>query len=141
MKNQLIAAFTWFAFTLPMSLAADEAKVPEKLPDFETVRQADRFAIGGIGIAGTKSRSELALRNILKSDTADVTCQKLVAKGTIAGQLYGLLGLKLLQSDAYKSVAPRYLDSKEMVPTAAGCIFGEEIVASVAQRINKGDYK
>lgn len=140
MKNRLLAGFTWMAFCLSAS-AAEDAKAPDNLSDVEIVRQADRFAVGGIGIAGTKSRPEVSLRNILKSATADATCRKLVSSGTMAGQLYGLLGLKLLKSEAYESVASRYLESKALVPTAAGCIFGEETVASVAQRINKGDYK
>src|SRR3954447_451970 len=66
------------------------------------LRGVESFAIGGIGIAGTTSEGERALRNLLAAPDATAPLQGLLAKATPAGQLYALLGLRVHDRAAYE---------------------------------------
>ena len=79
---------------------------------YDTVKTAGMFTVGGVGYAGTRTPSELAFRELLKQPEPLVHCKKLLEEGTPAGQMYGLLGLHLLDQDAFQAVLPRYKDTK-----------------------------
>lgn len=131
-----------FVSLLGILLATGLLRAAESEPsDYDTVRKADRFSIGGIGVAGTVAKPELALRRILKTDHATEDCQKLVKSGSLPGQLYGLFGLKVLKAPGYTEAAAPYLKSKEMVPCAAGCMLGTQTVAGLAHNIDSGAYR
>jgi hypothetical protein len=59
---------------------------------YDSVRDAPEFAIGGIGVAGTLSASELALREVRDSPRAEEQLRKLLNDATQAGRLYALYG-------------------------------------------------
>ena len=108
---------------------------------YEIVKAADRFTVGGVGYAGRPSESEIAFRQLLKQPNPLILCQKLLGEATPSGQLYGLLGLRLLDRKAFQAVLPRYRTSKVDVPTMSGCIVIKTTTASIAEKIDKGKYK
>ena len=108
---------------------------------YNTVKTAAWFTIGGVGIAGTTAPQEKAFRELLKQPEPAARCQKLLVEGSPAGQLYGLLGLRLLDQQAFQTALPRYKDSKTVITTASGCLVLPTTSAEVAQQIAAGIFK
>ena len=105
------------------------------------MKTAERFSIGGVGVAGIRAKPEVAFRQLLKEPDAAARCQRLLNEATPAGQFYGLLGLRLLDDDAFRAALPRYRDSKEAIPSIAGCILMQTPASEIARRIEKGEVK
>ena len=122
--------------------AADNAGEKLVRTPYETVRTAEGFTIGGVGFAGTPSIMEKAFRQLLKEPNALVKCKKLLNDATPSGQLYGLLGLRLLNDQqAFRTALPLYKNSRAIIPTMRGCIAGRTTAAEVAKQIEKGELK
>ena len=112
------------------------------LTDYENVQTASQFSVGGVGYAGTIAPEETSLRNLLKKkSTAEADCRRLVADATSAGKLYGLLGLKLLNSASYSAAAEPFRESRTTVTTTAGCMQYPQAMSAVVKEIDKGDYR
>ena len=118
--------------------AAPPANAQPPLSDYETVRHAGAFSMGATGYAATISPTESSLRRILQTPTAAQDCRKLTSEGTAAGQLYGLLGLKLPKDATYPTVAPRYKFSRTQVTVTSACDFFQRPTFFVAQQIDQG---
>jgi hypothetical protein len=108
---------------------------------YKTLQTTPYFAMGGIGIAGTTSEGEKALRILLKEKEGSEAFQKLLKQGTTEGRIYALLGLKLSARESYRKSLPAFLDSKANVKQLRGCILGPRPVAEVAKEINKDVYR
>src|SRR6266404_8068155 len=59
------------------------------------------FALGGIGVAGTMSEGERALREVLMESDVSARLEKLASEASAAGQLYAVLGLRIRDRAAY----------------------------------------
>lgn len=144
-KGSLKAHRNLLLLVLPLALCAlATASEPSAVTDktaYETVRTTESFAIGRVGVAGIISKQENAFRELLHQPDALAQCQKLLAEGTPAGQLYGLLGLRLLDESAFDAALPRYTASKSVIETVNGCMISHTTAAAVAGRIAKGDVK
>lgn len=128
---------------------------------YETLRTATIFAIGGVGITGTLSEQEKALGLLLPRKDAAAAFEALLKDpGTpTGGQLYALLGLKLLEprlpapgtkkteeqlreDDAFRQKVRSYVSSYLSRTTDAtvmkGCLLTRRPVSSVAEEIDKG---
>ena len=123
------------------TFAAPPAKAAPPLTDYETVRRAEEFSLGATGYAGTISHAETSLRRILLTPTAAQDCRKLTSDGTPAGQLYGLLGLKLLKDSTYPTVAARYKASRVQVNVTEACNFFQRPTFFVVQQIEQRKLK
>ena len=55
--------------------------------------------------------------------------------------MYGLLGLRLTDKEAFLAALPRYKDAKETVSTASGCIVFAQTEAVIALDIESGRWK
>ena len=108
---------------------------------YDIVKTAEQFTVGGVGFAGRPSRQEMAFRQLLKQPEPVSRCKKLLTEATPAGQLYALLGLRLLDQPAFQTALPRYKDSKTEIPTMSGCIVMRTTAAKVAKEIEKGELK
>ena len=60
-----------------------------------SLQSAGSFALGGIGVAGTMSSGERALREVLKNQDAVARLEALLPNASPAGRLYALLGLRI----------------------------------------------
>jgi len=122
-------------------LASAEFIRAEKQIASETVLQkTEMFALGGIGVAGTMSEGERALREILGQPNALARLEALVSSGSTAGKLYALLGLRIRDRAAYARALEkcRTLDAK--VQTARGCILQQGSFGELVKEIERGQY-
>lgn len=105
-----------------------------------TLRKASSFAMGGVGVAGTMSQGERALREVLKKSDAVVRLESMLAQASPAGQLYALLGLRSRNRNAYQQALLKYGQSDASVQTMRGCILRSESFAALVNQIDHGDY-
>src|SRR3954468_10690073 len=66
------------------------------------LQNAGSFALGGVGVAGTMSAGERALREVLKKPDAVAQLEALLSNASPAGKLYALLGLRIRNRAAYQ---------------------------------------
>jgi hypothetical protein len=108
-------------------------------PDYG-VRKAGSFAIGGVGVAGTMSAGERALRQILKETDAASRLEGMLSNASPAGQLYALLGLRARDRAAYGRALEKLRTIDARVATARGCILGQESFRDLVKEIERGQY-
>jgi hypothetical protein len=108
--------------------------------DWNTLKSAQWFALGGIGVAGTTSKEEKAFRSLLEEPNAISKLKALLSEANLAGQCYALLGLYLLRDAAYQENSARYKSSDARVKTVAGCMITEQPISSVVSNITAGRY-
>ena len=104
------------------------------------VEDADKFAIGGIGVAGTMSKGESALRTVLEKPDAVAQLEKMLLHATDAGRLYILVGLRVRDRSAYKRAFDSYAKHDTTVETVHGCMISRESFQSVMREIDRGDF-
>lgn len=105
-----------------------------------TLRKATSFAMGGVGVAGTMSQGERALREVLKKADAVVRLESMLPQASPAGQLYALLGLRAHDRNVYKQALLKYGESEATVQTMRGCLLRSESFAALINQIDHGDY-
>jgi hypothetical protein len=98
------------------------------------------FALGAVGVAGTMSEGERALRELLKQADAVARLENLRPEASAPGQLYALLGLRARDRVAYQKALAKYGERDASVQTARGCILQEESFRNLVQEIDHGDY-
>ncbi len=133
----LLVAVLVVATVLPAS--AIMPVTPTK--DVTTLEHATLFAIGGIGIAGKTSSEEEAFRAVLKQAGSAAQFQRLLGTASPEGQMYALLGLRLLDKKAFDAALPRFLDRTDAVLTFSGCLGGKWAVQDLAKSIQAGQYQ
>jgi hypothetical protein len=122
-------------------LASSEfARAEKQIAPESVLQKTAMFALGGIGVAGTMSDGERALREILKQPDAQARLEALVSNGSTPGKLYALLGLRIRDRAAYARALEkcRTLDAK--VETARGCIISQESFRDLLKEIERGQY-
>ena len=119
-----------FAYTLT---------APQKAA-YAQLKDADGFALGGIGAAGTLSRSEIDLHVLLAHPQSALILQDLWREAKLGGQLYALLGLRFRDKKTFDQKISPYLSRQDMVQVVAGCTIISLPVGQVATRIQHGDY-
>jgi hypothetical protein len=104
------------------------------------VRKAGSFAMGGVGVAGTMSAGERALRQLLKEPDAVSRLEGMLSTATPAGQLYALLGLRARDRAAYARVLEKLRTVDAKVETARGCMLSQESFRDLLKEIERGQY-
>jgi len=104
------------------------------------VQDADKFALGGIGVAGTISKGESALRTILAAPDAVTQLEKMLPHATDAGRLYILLGLRMRDRSAYKRAFESYAKHDSTVETERGCMISRESFQALMREIDRGNF-
>jgi hypothetical protein len=105
-----------------------------------TLRKTGSFALGGVGVAGTMSEGERALRELLKEPDAIARLENALPNSSPAGRLYALLGLRLRDRPAYQRALEKYRANNATVQTMRGCILQQESFAQLIKQIEHGDY-
>lgn len=88
------------------------------------LENTERFADIAIGYAGAPSAEVCAFGILVKEDDAVPVFERLLTDAGMAGQLYALAGLYLLDHGRYAQVVGRYETSETYVSTMFGCIIG-----------------
>jgi len=104
------------------------------------LEKASMFALGGIGVAGTMSSGERALREILEKPNAVAQLERLLTSATPAGRLYALLGLRMKDRAAYDQTIQKLKSSDVKVETARGCMLSQDPFADLVKEIERGQY-
>lgn len=101
---------------------------------YDLLRQSRWFALtGGPGNAPTPEAYALAA--ICEQTNAVETFRRLLQDKSESQQIYGLLGLQLIDNPEFKTALPPLLKSTGKVRVLRGCIAGEWPVAEVARQI------
>jgi hypothetical protein len=106
----------------------------------EGLEKASMFALGGIGVAGTMSQGERALRELLEKPDAVARLERMLTSATPAGRLYALLGLRVKDRAAYQRALEKYRANDSKVETARGCMLGQDPFVDLVQEIERGQY-
>ena len=101
---------------------------------------AGMFALGGIGVAGTMSAGERALRDVLHEPNAVARLEALISSASPAGKLYALLGLRLRDRSAYERALEKCRSIDAKVETARGCMLSQELFRDLVKEIERGQY-
>lgn len=113
----------------------------EPLPgEVASLENISTFAIGGVGIVGTTSDGEVALRKLLEKPAATTHFESLLQKATPAGKLYALLGLRMHDRAAYDRTLPKLSGFNPQVETMSGCIIWKATFKELRKRIEDGAY-
>jgi hypothetical protein len=104
------------------------------------LRKTELFALGGIGVAGSMSEGERALREVLKESDVAARLEKLLADASPVGQLYALLGLRRRDRAAYERALGKLRTTDAKVQTARGCILQQESFSDLLNEIERGQY-
>lgn len=108
---------------------------------FERVRTARAFAITDRTTGGQITLQERAFFRVLNGPQPAAKFALLVGKGTLAGRMYGLLGLKTTSPTAFAKALPKLLHSWRKVPVAVGSGKTKDVWArTVAAQIRDRDY-
>jgi hypothetical protein len=102
--------------------------------NYQVVKSARIFAIGGIGYAGVITDEETAFNALCKAPDAAEQFRRLLREATIEGQMYALLGLRQVGAPDYKAQADRYRKSTRKVNTGSGCEVGPDKVSYVVNQ-------
>jgi hypothetical protein len=104
---------------------------------YETVRTASHFAIGGVGVAGTITPEELAMRKIRDGPQSEQQLRSLIREGTPAGQMYALFALRQLKTADYVTLSAPYRQNSLSVPTISGCIIHTQTMSEAVRWIDQ----
>jgi hypothetical protein len=113
---------------------------PARLDTDSGVEKAGTFALGGVGVAGTMSAGERALREVLKKPDAVAQLEALIPNASPSGKLYALLGLRTRDRAAYERALEKCRSTDAKVQTARGCILSQESFRDLLKEIERGQY-
>lgn len=128
----------WIAL-LVFGVAFNAGAVMPVNPD-ASLQKAGSFAMGGVGVAGTMSAGESALRQILSGTEAVSKLESLISSASPAGQLYALLGLRSKNRAAYERALEKLKSVDAKVETARGCMLQQESFRDLVKEIDRGGY-
>ena len=118
-------------FLLILTLSVSAAQSGK---NYQVVKSARIFAIGGIWYAGVITDEETAFNALCKAPDAAEQFRRLLREATIEGQMYALLGLRQVGAPDYKVQADRYRKSTGKVNTGSGCEVGPDKVSYVVNQ-------
>jgi hypothetical protein len=113
---------------------------PGRAESSPNLQSAGSFALGGVGVAGTMSAGERALREILRQPDAVAQLEALISKASPSGKLYALLGLRLRDRAAYERALEKCRTTDAKVETARGCMLSQESFRDLVKEIERGQY-
>jgi hypothetical protein len=112
----------------------------DSMEPIKLLEKSQCFRIGGVGWAGVTPPEESALRRIMKQDDASATLEELYSKGSPAGKLYALLGLRFINKARYEELMPQLKQSTDKINTQSGCIIFDETVQAIISSMEAGNY-
>jgi hypothetical protein len=104
------------------------------------LERAPRFSSAAVGEGAFIPSEVLAWRVIMQSPAADATFKRVLARGSVAGRLYALTGLRLTDHASYQLAVKRMLLTGGSVRTTRGCIVSTEHVADLVREIDDGTW-
>lgn len=128
----------WIVIAFLVTAGLAQTQMPPDLT-FERLAAAKRFAIGGVGYAGTMSEEEKDFRVILARPSSKEDFERLFTIGNPQAKAYALLGLYVLKSPKFKELASHPQLEMITLHTQSGCIVRAEVLTEVIGRIERGE--
>jgi hypothetical protein len=100
----------------------------------------DRFAFGGIGLAGWRLPGEADYQIIFSRPSALAEFETIYLVGNPQALAYALVGIRHLNLDRYRELAQPLRNSRQRVLTQRGCIVYSESLGAIIQHIDAGLY-
>lgn len=130
---------------LPLAIAVGEesAQAASKIAEDSSrvLLDAKSFIIGKAFEEGRITKPETELRELVTRKDAMEQLRTLLKEASLPGQLYALLGLRLLGSGEFDAAYDHLKDSTVSVPTMSGCLKYQITAGEVAEKIKQGTIK
>ncbi len=144
--SQKVLPFAWLLFC---AIGACGAREPVTADDrcrahrdngYEALYGANVFASAHEGQGGDYTPREVeALRCMTRAPDAVELLRVLAQRGSLPGQLYALVGMRVLDQAEFERLLPRYAADESIVRTHAGDMAGTRRVAELAREL-RGTY-
>lgn len=150
MTSSLVSGSSARGDAQPLAAAAQNAEsvqtqdLPQKVQlAFDHLRSAVRLESAHVGDAGVLSENLEQLREILAVGKSEPLLKRLYEEGSLAGKLYAIIGLQLLEDTDLSSalIQDAYQFSEEKLETLEGCILYEKKVGDILRSISQGYYR
>ena len=135
----MIHLLTWYLILAAPGGSADSFCRVHGESRYPSIRHAEFFSNSAVGYGGSTPMQVRELRCILSRPDASDVLDGLIKHATLAGQLFILAGIYLIDTDRFERVARPHARDKRTVKTVYGCIESEAKVASVLDEMRKGD--
>jgi hypothetical protein len=112
----------------------------DNVDSVKLLEKSQCFRVGHVGVAGVIPNEAIALHRIMKRDDASAALEELYSKGSPAGKLYALLGLRFVNKAKYEELMPQLKQNTDKVETQAGCIVYTETVQAIISSMEAGNY-
>jgi len=112
----------------------------DNIESIKMLEKSQCFLVGRMGPAGVVPKEEIVLCKIMKRDDASAVLEELYSRGSPAGKLYALLGLRFINKAKYEELTPQLKQSTDKVETQAGCIVFVETVQAIISHMEAGNY-
>ena len=117
---------------------------PSRATALRALLTTNTFAGASVGPSPKTSYQAWAFRALLKQPDAKEAFGELLKRGKLAGRLYALCGLYLLDRPAYDQAARAYAKGQEELGTAFGCFIGpmklDQLIRRETGGGNLGDF-
>jgi len=115
------------------------ALTPRQAEALHYLMTAKRFEMPHIGFGAIHSGGFLAMRLIARSPHADLAFKELVSRGTLAGQLYGLIGVQRTDPAFFRANQGRYARRTDSIEIASGDASDHDVVGKLVPGIASGE--
>ena len=114
-----------FAPDRPLALS------PRQAAALRYLMHAEELQWPHIGFLAVDSKGYLAMRELWRSPHADAAFKELVLRGSTAGQLYGLIGVRRTDPLFYNRNSWRCSTRRGDIGVSGGCVLNHEPIASI----------
>jgi len=104
---------------------------PRQEEAFHYLMTTERFEMPHLGIAGVHSGGFLAMRLLSRAPDADLAFKELVMRGTPAGQLYGLTGVRRTDPYFFRTNRWRCARRTDSLPFSDGCVTSDQPIGTI----------
>lgn len=139
MKPHCIAFVSLLLFGLSGCVAESE-ELPGREASLQALMETEVFAGARVGYAGAVPEQAYAFNSLLEEQDAAELFSAILQEGQLAGRLYALCGLYLVDRGTFDEVIDEYLSSQEEVSTFMGCIMSTQPVSVIATDIQTGEW-
>ena len=114
-----------------MSGCASPRSVADVRVAFATLREAETVKTAYAGLEGELAEETRAFREVMAAPDAPRQFERLLEQAGLAGQMYALAGLYLVDRERFEAAAPRYRGDEREVKVLAGDVGGTAPVAAI----------
>ena len=104
---------------------------------FQFLIQTRTFESSHIGSSGSPSQGAIAFSTLLQESFAEEAFLEILNEGNIAGQLYALCGLYIVNRDSFNLKVQPFLVDSQYVTSFSGCVMSEEKVSEIVKSTKK----